>query len=103
MSDYTTWIGKRVEALGAPGNLHAEGTVIAYTDHPTFTIETDNGERIHWLASLTRLSVDEAQVEALAGVLKALYAERDERVYYSPKVQARRLVERGVRVEGVAR
>lgn len=52
---YIDWVStsQRVDANYATGDgRHATGRVIAYTDRPTVTIETDDGRRISWLAEL---------------------------------------------------
>ena len=47
-------VGKRVKAYYGPGGFRGEGRVVAYTDRPTFTIETDYGEHFNWIADLCR-------------------------------------------------
>lgn len=54
--DWHKWVHTRqeVEARTATGDLlHARGRVISLADHPTLTIETEDGERVHWAAHLT--------------------------------------------------
>ena len=50
-------IGERVKAYGGSTGVRGEGRVVAYTDRPTFTIETDDGERFNWIADLCRPTV----------------------------------------------
>ena len=54
-ADYFQWVreGAIVEAqYGAGAGIHATGRVIAYTDRPTVTIETDDGRRVTWIADM---------------------------------------------------
>lgn len=53
--EYRRWVsdGTRVNAIYANGfGVHATGKVFAYTDEPTVVIETDDGERVSWIARL---------------------------------------------------
>ena len=53
--EYRRWVsdGTRVNANLANGfGVHATGKVFAYTDEPTVVIETDDGERVSWIARL---------------------------------------------------
>lgn len=45
-------INQRAEARTSTGHIHARGRIIAYTDRPTYLIETDTGERISWIADM---------------------------------------------------
>ena len=46
-------IGKRVRLVYGTGGVVGRGKIIGYQLQPTFIVKLDNGEQIHWAASLT--------------------------------------------------
>lgn len=55
-------LGKRVRALyGHSRAVKCEGVIIAIANFPTFVIQTDSGEKVHWACDLT----EEAPAPAL--------------------------------------
>lgn len=60
---------RRVTARTSDGCPHASGRVVAYYDRPTVTIETDDGERVHWMAHLVDADpVDDPSKDAVGTV-----------------------------------
>lgn len=61
-------LNRLVVARTLQGDFHAIGRVVSYSDHPTITIETPSGERVHWATSLC--DVVDLEPEAVDALLR---------------------------------
>lgn len=50
--------GQRVIARGGPGDVHAIGKVIAYSNEPQVCIVTEGGRQVWWRADMTEPDPD---------------------------------------------
>lgn len=78
-------------AYPGKGDVHAEGTIVGFTDAPTFIIVTDEGRTVPWRCDLTEIgepvSDEEVRETATRRRLRDGRAAPPDRDQYVPRIE----------------